>query len=417
MANEKASIAAHLAAARPGVLAALLSRFKDMDIAEDAFQTAALRASTTWLEQDMPRDPSAWLIRAAGNAAIDMLRKAVRRNEVALEAEFELYDSSVETAEDMLDAARFGDELLRLMFLCCHPSLSPSDQMLLCLRFVLGLSVDDLARAFLVSADTLQRRVSRARSRAKELIEPDEDDLTPASRADAIGQVRIALYLMFNKGYGASNDEPHIQPLLMRESLRLARLLLRLYPEETETQGLVALFLGQQARQPARIEQNGKLVSMADQDRSLWNRQSIREASLLVQKALLSARPGPLQVQAAIVAVHNAARKAEDTDWAQIHQFYLVLEAQMPSPVVTLNRLVAYAELQGEAVALEEMKALADPLAHYLPFHSVQAGLCERAGKIELAISATQCALSCNPSAAERTFLNAQLSRLENSAL
>lgn len=413
--GDQATISAHLKASRPKALAALVSWCRDMDLAEDALQTAGLRASQTWQENGIPRDPLAWLIHVARNAARDELRKSVRRAESQVEDIGDLPDSKSTATDAVFDQRRFGDDGLRLLFLCCHPSLSETDQMILCLRYVLGLSINDLARAFVVTPDSLQRRVTRARQRAKKYVSPESSDIAPAARVAQLGQVRAALYLMFNKGYSASHGESHVQPILARESLRLARLLISLFPYEPESLGLLALFLGQSARLAARQGPDGELIALADQDRNLWDRRMIQEADVLVQKALRRGAPGPYQVQAAIAAVHNATDLAVNTDWNEIHRLYQLLERLSPSPVVTLNRIVAVSQLYGASAALDQLQPLAEPLQRYLPFHAVYAGLSEETGRAQDALSAYRSAMSCHPSSEESRFLSAQILRLEKS--
>lgn len=410
---ERAAIAAHLAAARPKAIAALVAWCRDIEIAEDGFQTAALRAAKHWPEQGVPRDPTAWLLHVARNAARDAFRKRGRHAEEPLDETEPLADPEPPETEEALDRARFRDDVLRLLFLCCHPSLPPSDQVLLCLRYILGLGVNDLARAHVISADTVQRRISRARNRAQASLSEGSADISPGERAEASAQVRKALYLMFNKGYGASHDETHLHPVLVREAIRLTRLLLSLFPEDPESLGLLALLLGQSARLGARLDAAGALVALPDQDRTLWDRGMIAQAGQYLDKALRAGRPGPYQIQAAIAAVHNAAERAEDTDWAEIERLYLALEALEPSPVVRLNRLVATSRRIGPEAVLAELQALAEPLAHYLPFHAVYAGLSDEAGRPDDAIRALRAALDCHPSAEERAHLQRELARIE----
>lgn len=409
---DRAAIAAHLAAARPRAIAALLAWCRDMDIAEDGFQTAALRAAKLWPEEGLPRDPTAWLLHVARNAGRDALRKRKRQAEDTLDMDAPLADPNQPQAEEAIDDGRFRDDVLRLLFLCCHPTLKPGDQVLLCLRYVLGLGVNDLARAHITSADTVQRRITRARARAQDCLSAGAADIAPDDRAESIAQVRGALYLMFNKGYGASHDEPHVQPVLVREAIRLARLLIALFPGEPESLGLLALFLGQSARLGARLDAAGALIKLSDQDRSLWDQSMIAEAGQCLQNALRTGQPGSYQIQAAIAAVHNGAQHEEETDWAEIHRLYQALEVLMPTPVVRLNSIVAASRLNGPHAALADLKTLAAPLVGYLPYHAVRAGLLEEAGQIEDALGAVEAALKCYPSHEEKNHLLRELVRL-----
>lgn len=409
---DRAAISAHLAAARPRAVASLLGWCRDLDLAEDGFQAAALRAAKLWPDKGLPRDPTAWLIHVSRNAVRDALRQRARRAESQIDPGLEIADDTFQPAEEQLDRQRFQDEVLQLLLLCCHPTLKPGDQILLCLRYVLGLSVNDVARAHVTSADTIQRRISRARARAQDCLRDRSEQIAPEERAEGLSQIRRALYLMYNKGYSASHDEPHVQPVLVREAIRLARLLVTLFPGEPESLGLLSLMLGQSARLAARVDAAGALVTLDLQDRSLWDRDMISQANLYLANALRTSRPGPYQLQAAIAAVHNASDGAQSTDWEEIHRLYLILEALEPSPVVRLNRIVAASKVHGTESALEDLQSLAEPLASYLPYHAVFAGLSEKVGRHGDAMRALTAALNCNPSTEEEAHLRRELKRL-----
>ena len=371
-----------------------------------------MRAAKHWPHNGIPRDPTAWLIHVARNAVRDILRQRGRRPDSQIDAASDIPDDVQPPMEDRMDEARFQDDVLRLLFLCCHPTLKPGDQILLCLRYVLGLGVNDLARAHINSADTIQRRISRARGRAQACLRESTDDIAPNDRTESLSQIRRALYLMFNNGYSASHDQPHVQPVFVREAIRLVRLLVSLFPGEPESLGLLSLMLGQSARLAARVDAAGALVALDEQDRELWDSGMIAQADLYLQNALRSARPGPYQLQAAIAAVHNASKRGHETDWEEIHRLYLILESMEPTPVVTLNRIVAMSQLQGPKRALEELQDLAEPLSGYLPFHTVYAGLSEQIGRQKDAIRALSVALECGPSAQEAAYLRRALARL-----
>ncbi len=388
-----------------------MRRFRNLELAEDGYQAATVRALQTWPAKGLPRNPEGWLVRVGHNALIDVLRKQNRMVEVSEPENHP--DGMAEDIEDALDRAAFQDDHLRLLFLCCHPSLSNGDQIILSMRYVLGLDVPDIAKAFLITPDTLQKRITRARQRAAQIGTPDDGGLTPAARADQISQIRAVLYLMFNKGYAAARGEAHVQPLLTREAIRLTRLLIRVFPEEPETLGLLSLMLGQSARFPARLDADGQLVTLADQDRSLWDSNMIDQAQFFLQKAMLKPRRGTLVVQAAICATHNSARRAEDTNWSEILRLYDVLAELQPTDVIRLNRIVALAEVQGAKPALAALQGLTEPLSNYLPFHAVYAGLSERDGDHNAAIRAYRCAMECDPSIQELTYCKAQIARLE----
>jgi RNA polymerase sigma-70 factor (ECF subfamily) len=257
-----------------------------------------------------------------------------------------------------------ADDVLRLLFICCHPDLPATQQIALALRIVSGLTLKEIARAFLVSEAAMEQRITRAKSRVSKADVPFEMP-GAAERAERVGAVAAMIYLLFNEGYSASGGTVHVRVHLCEEAIRLARLLLRLFPSEPEIMGLAALLLLQHARAPARLDADGNVILLQDQDRALWNREIIAEGLALVDKALRHRRPGPYQVQAAIAGVHAHAARAEDTDWSEIDQLYATLERLQPSPVVTLNRAVAVSKVQGPAAALAMIENLAAPLAGY----------------------------------------------------
>jgi RNA polymerase sigma-70 factor (ECF subfamily) len=400
---------------RPRALAALMRSFRDLDMAEDLYQEACLRAAERWRHDGLPRDPTAWLITVARNAGLDRIRKNSRNSPLdaaaVLEAKAPDGDIQAETAE-AIDRREFRDDVLRLMFLCCHPELKAHEQLALALRVVAGFSVEEIARAFVVTPDTMQRRLSRAKLRAADTA---TKLATPGlvERAERLAAVQTMIYLMFNEGYGAAGGDEHIRHALCDEAIRLARLLLDLFPAQVELMGLLALCLLQHARAPARIDAQDRLVSLETQDRSLWDRTKIAEGRMLVEKALLHGRPGPLQVQAAIAAVHCAADKAEDTDWAEIERLYGALEMLAPSPVARLNRAVAVAMLNGPQPALAMLDPLTDELKRYRPYHSVRAAFLEESGDVAAAIEALEEALACQPTRQETEYLTEKIATLK----
>lgn len=403
-----------VADSRPRALAALLRSFRDLDRAEDLFQEACLKAAERWEVDGTPRDPTAWLVRVARNAGIDRIRKDRRLSfedvEAASDSSERVTDHQAVAAE-ALDRAEYQDDVLRLMFLCCHPDLKTHEQLILALRVIVGLSVIEIARAFVVTPDTMQRRISRAKERAGALATRLE---TPgiAERAKRLNAVQAVIYLLFNEGYSASQGDEQIRHSLCEEAIRLARLLLSLFPGQAETMGLLALCLNQHARSAARINAGGKLVSLEDQDRTLWDEALIKEGRILIEKALRHGRPGPLQVQAAIAAVHCAAKHAADTDWTEIERLYAALEAIAPSPVVRLNRAVAVSKVKGPVAALELLTPLADDLARYQPYHAVRAAMLEEIGAAKAAIEALEAALGCSPTRQEADYLTGRIAAL-----
>ena len=284
-------IDASLTAARPRALAALVRYFRDLDAAEEAVQNACLRALKSWPENGPPRDPAAWLILVGRNLAVDTLRRQARQ--VPLPAEEIISD--VEDAEaalvERVDDAHYRDDILRLLFVCCHPELPATQQIALALRVISGLTVKEIARAFLVSESAVEQRITRAKRRVAEARVPFEAP-GPVERAERLAAVAAVIYLIFNEGYSASGGEAHVRAPLCEEAIRLARLLLRLFATEPEIMGLVAMLLLQHARTAARLDADGAIILLEDQDRSRWDRAMIAEGLALLDKAMRHRRPG-----------------------------------------------------------------------------------------------------------------------------
>lgn len=404
-----------IAASRPRALAALMRVFRDVDTAEDLFQEACLRAARRWPGMGLPDEPTAWLIQVARNAGIDRARRDRRMSgmdEEDVAGSGRLLEDVQSQAAELIDRSAYKDDVLRLMFLCCHPNLKVHDQLALALKVVVGFSVAEIARAFVVRNQTMQRRLSRAKERASALA-PGLEMPSATERASRLGAVRTMVYLLFNEGYSASQGDAQIRHALSEEAIRLARLLLSLFPEEVETMGLLALCLLQHARAAARCDAQGRLVSLKDQDRSLWDAQKIAEGRILVEKALMRGTPGPLQVQAAIAAVHCTAKRADDTDWAEIERLYEALDTLTPGPIVSLNRAVAVAKLHGPDQALAMLAPLAHDLAEYRPYHSVRAAFLEENGNAAAAVAALKKALICSPTAQEEGYMSGKVAGLE----
>ena len=284
----------------------------------------------------------------------------------------DLDDAESDVAE-RLDNSHYRDDVLRLLFICCHPDLPAVQQIALALRVVSGLTVKEIARAFLVSESAMEQRITRAKSCVANADVPFE---TPGAveRAERLGAVAAMIYLVFNEGYSASGGEAHMRVPLCEESIRLARLLLTLFPAEPEIMGLLALLLLQHARAAARLDADGAIILLDDQDRGLWDRDLIAEGHALLEKAARHRRPGRYQIQAAIAGVHAHAATPQDTGWAEIDQLYAALERIEPSPVITLNRAVAVSKVDGPAAALAMIEPLAIPLAGYFHFFGVRGG-------------------------------------------
>jgi RNA polymerase sigma-70 factor, ECF subfamily len=409
--TDSAWIATALASARPQALGALLRYFRNLDIAEEAFQEASLRALKHWTTHGPPRDPAAWLILVGRNFALDEARRRSRQQPLPdddIVADIE--DPQTDLAE-RLDESHYRDDVLRLMFICCHPDLPATQQIALALRMVSGLSVKEIARAFLVGESAMEQRITRAKRRVTAANVPFE---TPgaAERSERLAAVAAMIYLLFNEGYSASGGDVHVRASLCEEAIRLARLLLRLFQSEPEIMGLLALLLIQHARTSARLDGEGNIVLLEDQDRSKWDRDSIAEGLVLVDKALRHRRPGPYQLQAAIAAVHVHAARPEDTDWKEINELYKILETIQPSPVVTLNRAVALSKVDGAAAALDLIEPLADKLAGYFHFFGVKGALLLQLGRDDEAKTAFDHAISLANTAAEAAHIRMHLDRL-----
>jgi RNA polymerase sigma-70 factor (ECF subfamily) len=405
-------IDATLTSARPQVLGALLRYFRVLDAAEDAFQEACLRALKTWPVKGPPRDPVAWLIFVGRNFALDEVRRRSKQTELPPDDDIspEPQDTQGELAE-RLDASHYRDDILRLLFICCHPDLPATQQIALALRIVSGLTVKEIARAFLVSESAMEQRITRAKGRVT-AAEVPFDTPGAAERAARLAAVTTMIYLIFNEGYSASGGSAHVRVPLCEEAIRLARLLLRLFPSESEILGLMALLLLQHARAPARLDAESSIVLLEDQDRSLWNREMIGEGLALVEKALRHRRPGPYQVQAAIAAVHAHAQRPEDTDWEEIDRLYEILETLQPSPVITLNRAVAVAKLRGPAAALAMIEPLAPKLGGYFYFFGLKGALLTQLGRTDEARTAFDRAIALANTAAEAAHIRLHLDRL-----
>ncbi|HEX4973299.1 MAG TPA: RNA polymerase sigma factor [Steroidobacteraceae bacterium] len=400
-----------LTSARPQAVAALLRYFRDLDTAEEAFQEASLRALKVWPVKGPPRDPAAWLIFVGRNTGLDSVRR--RSKETALPPDEALSDDDDAQAQlaDQLDAEHYRDDILRLLFICCHPELPATQQIALALRIVSGLTVKEIASAFLVSEAAMEQRITRAKRAIGSAEVPFE---TPGAeaRSDRLAAVAAMIYLVFNEGYSASAGNAHVRTSLCEEAIRLSRLLLRLFPSEPEVMGLVALLLLQHARASARLDRDDEIVLLEDQDRSKWNRELIDEALVLVEKALRHRAPGPYQVQAAIAAVHSRAKRAADTDWQEIDTLYGVLEKLQPSPVVTLNRAVAVSKLRGPAAALEMIEPLGEKLQGYFHFFGARGAWLHELGRIDEARVAFDKAIALAHTPAQAAHIRQHLDRL-----
>lgn len=388
------------------VVAALIRRFGDVELVEDAVQEAFAIAAETWPRTGPPANPGGWITTTARNRAIDRLRRESRRDGVHAAAvagrSRDVQIGEVELVED--------DEL-RLIFLCCHPALARHAQVALTLRLFGGLQTPDIARAFLVSEPAMAQRLVRAKRKIRAAHIPyripDHTELPSRLRS-----VLDVLYLVFNEGHTAATGDRLTRPDLSSEAIRLARQLARLMPDEPEVVGSLAMMLLTEARRHARTGADGALVLLADQDRSRWDPQLIAEGQRLVRACLRRNTPGPYQIQAAIQAVHSDAAVSGDTDWSQILRLYDQLLALAPTPVVALNRAVALAEIDGPQVALAALDGL--DLDDYHPYHATRGELLRRLGQRDAAADAYRCALDLAANTIERRFLDARLAALRS---
>jgi RNA polymerase sigma factor (sigma-70 family) len=398
----------------PQVLGALVRRYGNFDACEDAVQEALLAAAVQWPADGMPDNPRAWLITVASRRLADQWRsdEARRRREVTVTTMTPPDELLAPSPEDETAAAA-GDDTLTLLFLCCHPALSPASQVALTLRAVGGLTTGEIARAFLVPESTLGQRISRAKqkirtSRVPFSLPPEEE------REERLRVVLQVLYLIFNEGYTSSSGPDLQRNDLTAEAIRLTRAVHRLLPADGEVAGLLALMLLTDARRAARTRDGGDLVPLAEQDRGTWDREVIAEGVALVTETLARAPLGPYQVQAAIAAVHDEAPTAEDTDWPQIVALYGVLQRLAPGPMVTLNEAIAVAMVDGPRAGLDLLAGLDadDRMAGHHRLAAVRAHLLELAGDEPAARACYQEAARRTTSLPEQRYLESRAARL-----
>jgi RNA polymerase sigma factor (sigma-70 family) len=392
----------------PQVLGALVRRYGHFDACEDAAQEALLAAAQQWPAEGVPDSPRGWLITVASRRLVDHLRsEQARQRREATAAALDLPPN--ETPDQ--------DDTLTLLFLCCHPALTPASQVALTLRAVGGLSTAEIAGAFLVPEATMAQRISRAKQRIKAAgamfrLPP------PAERADRLGAVLHALYLIFNEGYTATSGPDLQRTELTTEAIRLARAVHRLLPEDGEVAGLLALMVLTDARRPARTRPDGTLVPLAEQDRGRWHEEYLWEGVALITRTLTRAPIGPYQVQAAIAAVHAEAGRAQDTDWPQIVALYELLARLAPNPMVTLNQAVAVSMVRGPRAGLDLLATLDgdERLAGHHRLDAVRGHLQELAGDRAAARDSYRSAARRTTSLPERRYLEGRAARLVDSA-
>jgi RNA polymerase sigma-70 factor, ECF subfamily len=389
------------------VVAALTRRFGDLDVAEEAAAEAFATAVERWPADGVPPNPGAWLTTTANRKAIDRIRRESKRDDKQKEAQM-VYDSTPEPL-GVID-----DERLRLIFTCCHPALAMETRMALTLRMVGGLTMPEIARAFLVPEPTMGQRITRAKAKIKAARIPYR---VPAAEdlPVRVSGVLAVLFLVFNEGYLATGpDTDPVRHDLTAEAIRLTRLIHALMPDDGEVTGLLALMLLTEARRTARISASGELIPLDVQDRTAWDANLIAEGHRLVRQRLASGvPPGRFQILAAINAVHTSAHDARDTDWSQVVALYDQLVRLDPSPIVALNRAIAVAELVGPDVALPIVDGLDDKLAGYHAYHATRAHLLRRLGREEQARAAYDRAIALAGNTAETAFLTRRRDELQ----
>lgn len=385
-------------------VATLVRIFGDISLAEDAVQDAFVVATERWPATGIPPSPAGWIVATARNRAIDVLRRSARGRELQVELALQL-DSAASAGDDSGEGGPVPDDQLRLIFTCCHPALRTEHQVALTLRLLGGLSVDDVARAFLVTESTMAKRLVRAKYKIRAAgipyRVPGEADLPERLRS-----VLSVLYLIYNAGA----DEPGRAPL-RADAIRLARALVSLMPDEPETAGLLALMLLSESRMPARTDA-GALVTLRDQDRSMWDQGLIAEGHAITRACVERNRPGPYQLQAAIQAVHCLAQSFEATDWPQIVALYDHLIQLMPTPVVALNRAIAIGETEGAGSLLASLDGLGTHLDNYHLMHAARGSALLRLGRRAAARSAYERAAELAPTDRDRRFLIQQIAAL-----
>ena len=395
------------------IVAVLIRRFGDFDVAEEAAQEAFAAAVDQWRTGGVPQSPRAWLLQTARHKAIDRIRRRTRFEEKVASYAISELSRTIDASDD--DASDIPDDRLRLIFTCCHPALAPEAQVALTLRTLGGLETDEIARAFLVPTATMAQRLVRAKRKIRDAgipyRVPDMHEMPERLEA-----VLTVIYLVFNEGYAATHGAAIVRPDLCGEAIRLGRLVRMLLAPQppTEATALVALMLLHDARSEARLDAAGDLVLLEEQDRRRWHQRQIAEALPLVEEALRGG-PGPFALQAAIAALHCQATRAEDTDWPQILRLYDLLERLHPSPIVSLNRAAAVAMVHGPrpALALIDTLAATGALDGYHLLHAARADLLRRLGSTAAAAQSYAQALALATNDSERRFLERRLNEVQ----
>ena len=395
------------------ILAGLIRLSRSFDLAEEAMQDAFARALKEWPAKGVPDNPGAWIMAVARRRIVDQVRRDLTRTEYRSAVATHLEQLGAERDQEQEPMPGFPDDRLRLMFTCCHPALNIEAQIALTLRTLAGLQTPEIARAFLVSESTMAQRLVRAKRKIHEARIPYETP--PLDRvAERLDAVRAVIYLVFNEGYSASEGTTLMRRELCGEAIRLGRLLCELLPDDPESLGLLALMLFHDARRAGRIDDEGALVPLDEQDRSRWNRTQIDEGMVVLARALKHPDRNRYALEAAIAGTHAQARRAEDTDWAGIEGLYRQLLLVADTPVVALNHAVAVAFSRGPAEGLSLLDQLSSEseLAGYRAFYTTKAELLRRLGRIAEAIPNYERALGMTSNEVERRFLNARIASL-----
>jgi RNA polymerase sigma-70 factor (ECF subfamily) len=396
------------------IIATLIRVSGSFDLAEESLQEAFASAVTTWAQQGPPNNPGAWLTTVAHRKLVDAIRREKTKSDKQPELEYEtqrlLPDTELKLDQDEVD---FPDDRLRLIFTCCHPSLSQDARVALTLRTLGGLTTTEIARAFLIPETTLAQRLVRAKNKIRDagipyLVPPTE--VLP----QRLASVQAVLYLIFNEGYSSTAGEGLVRNDLCGEAIRLCRVLTQLSADEPENLGLLALMLLQDSRRSARINDDGELVLLEAQDRSLWDHQEIAEGLELIERALLQGRVGPYQLQAAIAAVHAEASSAEETDWAQITALYRELMRLNPSPIIALNHAAAVTMLEGPEAGLRLIEGVgrSGKLENYYLFHAARADVLRRLKRFAESTSAYERAIELTTNEVERRYMRRRIEKI-----
>ncbi len=400
------------------VLSILVGQFRDFELAEDALQEALILALDRWRPKHggFPANPCGWLLKIAKRKIIDQIRRreSFRGKEEQIVANIESNHSSFDLPDEMKDDEAIPDERLRLIFTCCHPALAEEARVALTLQTLGGMKTLEVARAFLVPEATMAQRLVRAKRKIKTARIPYEIP-GPEHLDERLDSVLSVIYLIFNEGYSTSSGDDAVRTELCDDAIRLGRILVSIAPEHPEAKGLLALMLLHHARAPARIGTDGRLVTLDCQDRTLWDREKIGEGLAILGLAINARRPGAYQIQAAISALHAEAPNHASTDWQQIYQLYQELYRHRPSPVVSINSIVALSFAGGPEAALEALEEIRNEpkLQNYLPLHAAHADFLRRAGAPQQAAIAYRKAIKLSGNTPERSFLEERLREME----